>query len=396
MTRRPLVLQPFRGLRFNPAVVGDLGTVVSPPYDVLDAAIVQELERANRHNVVRLILSRYFEPPYRAVRRRLEKWRDHGYLEADAEPGLYLYEYVADGVTIRGLIGLLGLRSEDEQVVLPHEGVMPGPVEDRTLLMRTTETNLEPILLVHPGTPLLRDTYDAVSAREPLAGFTALDRSTHRLWAVTDPGELRRIADELAPQQALIADGHHRYAAYRSLEAELSTGPDSPWSFGLAMLVADDGSALRIGPIHRVIAGLTLPDVEEAAAERHDGFELVSGGPSTPGERDEGAAAVFWLSDGSRWARLTTGRSSPVDAAVLHHVLLPAWGVDEKQVSYHHDLDQALQVATQEPSVVVVVRPPTLADVTHAVAAGDQLPRKSTSFAPKPRMGVVMRDLRDR
>jgi len=44
---------------------------------------------------------------------------------------------------------------------------------------------------------------------------------------------------------------------------------------------------------------------------------------------------------------------------------------------------------------VVVLDPPTLADVMDAAARGERLPRKSTSFSPKPRMGVVMRDLRD-
>ena len=47
--------------------------------------------------------------------------------------------------------GSSGLRTEDERVILPHEDVMPAPVDDRTVLMRTTETNLEPILLVHRG-----------------------------------------------------------------------------------------------------------------------------------------------------------------------------------------------------------------------------------------------------
>ena len=71
--RRPFVLAPFRGLRFDPETVGDLSTVISPPYDVLDADTVRTLESANRHNIVRLILSRRFERPYLAVRDRLEK-----------------------------------------------------------------------------------------------------------------------------------------------------------------------------------------------------------------------------------------------------------------------------------------------------------------------------------
>src|SRR5665811_1146242 len=40
---RPFVLAPFRGLRFDPEVVGELGTVISPPYDVLDADTVRDL-----------------------------------------------------------------------------------------------------------------------------------------------------------------------------------------------------------------------------------------------------------------------------------------------------------------------------------------------------------------
>jgi len=387
-----LELKPFRGLRFDAAAVGDLGTVVSPPYDVLDAAIVQQLEHANRHNVVRLILSRYFEPPYRAVRRRLERWRDHGYLAADHEPALYLYEYGADGTLVRGLIALVALRDESEHVILPHEDVMPGPVEDRTLLMRTTETNLEPILLVHHGSAALLAHYDRVMERPPLADFAALDGSTHRLWSLTDTTEIQLVSQAVASDQALIADGHHRYAAYRALQQELATTADSAWNFGLAMLVPDDGRSLGVGPIHRVIRGLTLRDVEDIALERGDRFERVAADSTT---ESSGTVTAFLVSDGTTWARLSTARTAEVDAAVLHDHLLPAWHVTDDQISYHHSREQAVQIASREPSVAVLVEPPTLAAVISAAADGRRLPRKSTSFAPKPRMGVVMRDLRD-
>src|SRR3954466_9572802 len=118
--RRPFTLRPFRGLRFDPETVGDLGTVVSPPYDVLDADTVRDLEAANRRNIVRLILSRRFERPYLAVRQRLHKWRDKSFLRADEDPALYLYEYTVDDTSVRGLIGLVGLHHEREGVILPH------------------------------------------------------------------------------------------------------------------------------------------------------------------------------------------------------------------------------------------------------------------------------------
>ena len=398
--RRPFTLAPFRGLRFDPATVGDLSTVISPPYDVLDADTVRTLENANRRNIVRLILSRRFERPYLAVRHRLEKWRDKAYLKADVQPTLYLYEYTAEQVTVRGLIGLVGLREESEKVILPHEDVMPGPVDDRTVLMRTTETNLEPILLVHEGTPRLRALVADAAQCRPLADFVALDGSAHRLWAVTDPGQQAAMAAELAGTQALIADGHHRYAAYLRLQDELRGGvPEgtSPWDHGLAMLVDQHDQALKVGPIHRSVGDLTMSDLQDLADEHGDDLCLHADREAAFAALADARAdrATFVISDGHAWAVLGVPRTHDIDAAVLHETLLPAWDIAEEQVGYHHSLDQALHATTRAAGLVVAVRPPTVHEVRAAAARGVRMPRKSTSFGPKPRMGVVMRDLRD-
>jgi uncharacterized protein (DUF1015 family) len=401
--RRPLTLVPFRGLRFDPATVGDLSTVISPPYDVLDAETVRTLESANRRNIVRLILSRRFERPYLAVRDRLQSWRDKSFLRADDEPTLYVYEYTAEQATVRGLIGLVGLRDEEEGVVLPHEDVMPAPVDDRTVLMRTTETNLEPILLVHEGSARLRELVDDATRTTPLADFGALDGSTHRLWAITSARCHGAIADELADSTALIADGHHRYAAYLALQAELRgehTPPDrSPWDFGLAMLVDQHDQALRVGPIHRSIAALTMSDLQDLCDDRGDELDVHADRETAFAALGHGAAdtgrASFVVSDGQAWAVLRVKRTHEVDAAVLHETLFPAWHVAEEQVGYHHSLDQALHATNRAAGLVVAVQPPSLAQVMASAARGVRMPRKSTSFSPKPRMGVVMRDLRD-
>ena len=75
------------------------------------------------------------------------------------------------------------------------------------------------------------------------------------------------------------------------------------------------------------------------------------------------------VSDGRAWAVLRTPRTGPVDAAVLHEVLLPAWGVAEEQIGYHHSLDQALHTTARQPGIVVAVHPPTVAEVMATAAA---------------------------
>ena len=208
-------------------------------------------------------------------------------------------------------------------MVLPHEDV---DARRRSRTARCScarpETNLEPILLVHEGTPALLATYDGSSGASPWPPSALSTAAEHRLWSVTASAELDHDRRSSRRHQALIADGHHRYAAYLRAGVGARATPDSPWSFGLAMLVADDGQSLRIGPIHRVVAGLTMRDVDDAAADRGDRFELVEA-PDLAAENAAGHA-TFWLSDGVGWARLQVRRTSPVDAAILHEELLPA------------------------------------------------------------------------
>jgi uncharacterized protein (DUF1015 family) len=211
------------------------------------------------------------------------------------------------------------------------------------------------------------------------------------------------IGVELEDTQALIADGHHRYAAYLRLQAQLRDADaptdTSPWDFGLAMLVDQHDHPLRVGPIHRSIGAVTMSDIQEISTERGDEFRRFPDREAVFAAQAAGAAdrarVGFVVSDGRAWALLETRRTSPVDAAVLHEVLLPSWDIADEQVGYHHSLDQALHTTARQPGIVLAVHPPTLSQVMETAARGVRMPRKSTSFAPKPRMGVVMRDLHD-
>jgi uncharacterized protein (DUF1015 family) len=243
------------------------------------------------------------------------------------------------------------------------------------------------------------------------------DGLRHRLWAITDEGELAAIAADLAPRSALIADGHHRYAAYQQLrERQVALGAGAgPWDSGLALLVDSAAYPPRLGAIHRVVEGLMPEPAARLAAAAFQVDELPGGTADVPAALDALAAAAsegvaFLLAGGGRIFLLTSPdpalvRSAVADqpaelwqrmpAAVLQDLLFARiWGIedDARSVRAIHDAVDAIEAADTEPCGTAIICSPMSADQVYQVAAlGRRVPRKSTSFGPKPRTGLVMR-----
>jgi uncharacterized protein (DUF1015 family) len=409
-----LELAPFRGVHFAPEVVGDLSAVTTPPYDLIDGAAVNRLLDSDAHNIVRLILPAVTErdpqAAYRGAGETLRRWLAEGALVTDPEPALYVYEESHGDSLQRGLIGALGLRPEAARVVLPHENVFPGPVRDRLRLMIATEANLEPIFLVYEGGGAASKIVDDVAAEaEPVLEIISDDGVEHRVWRITDRARHAWIADDLRPRQALIADGHHRYATYRALQARHRAAGDGPgpWDHGLALLVDSTRYPPRLGAIHRVLPGLT----PELAIERARGVCRVSE-PATglPAALDALRAArspAFLLGGGDRLYLLSDPdpeqlaqvmpdvRWRHLDPAVLDLLLVKtAWGIaaDDRSVEVvHHDPAAAIERARRVGGTAVILNPMRVEDVLAVAADGRRVPRKSTSFGPKPRTGLLLR-----
>jgi uncharacterized protein (DUF1015 family) len=407
-----LSLNPMRGVRYVPEKVTGLAEVTSPPYDVLDAAGVLALESSDPHNVVRLILPRDEdsgpEGRYEHAARALRAWLAEGVLHPDPSTGLYVYEQ-SEGATIiqRGLIGALGLRDPDQRVVLPHEDVMPGPVADRLELMRAARANVEPILLMYDGgAGLTSRVIDRVASGPALVTATADDGITHRLWQLSEADDLEAVQSDLRGRQALIADGHHRYAAYRLLQSEIRAEAGAgPWDDGLALLVDSRAHPPHVGAIHRTIDGLTVRVATRAAGTAFEARDLpreaVAGrlGSLRPGELllvDAHRAAILTAREPAAVSRLVTSRHpkawGDLDTAVLHSVLIDRlWNCSDESIRYHHDPAQALDYVQVNDALGVLLAPVTVEQVLAIAAEGVRMPRKSTSFGPKPRTGLVLR-----
>ncbi|MFJ6087197.1 DUF1015 domain-containing protein [Streptomyces sp. NPDC092369] len=415
---RGLELTPFRGLRYDPDRVGSLAAVTSPPYDVVVRPDgLHHLQDADPHNIVRLILPQATTPSARNEQAAdtLRRWVAEGVLTTDPEPGLYVYEQRHDdGMLQRGIIGALRVSDPSEGVVLPHEDVMPHVVADRAALMRATSANLEPLLLTYRGngSAPTSKVVESTAQRPPLLATTTEDGYSHRLWAVTDPADLADVRSDLSHHQALIADGHHRWATYRLLRAEHPS--PSAWDHGLVLLVDTARYPLRVRAIHRLLHGLPVADALAALdglfrVQRLD-VPLAEAQAALADAACAGNAfllagdGAFHLVDHPDPALLarTIPTDHPtawrtLDATVLHATLLDhVWHIPEDSpahIAYIHDTAATVEKAERDGGTAVLMHPVREEVVRDLARQGVTMPRKSTSFGPKPASGLVLRAL---
>ncbi len=423
-----LRLIPFRGLRYVPERVGSLAAVTSPPYDVVvrpDGLL--HLESADPHNIVRLILPQAATAAdrHRQAADTLRRWLAEGVLAPDREPALYVYEQRKGDLLQRGVIGALALSTPAEGVVLPHEDVMPDIVEDRAALMRATATNLEPLLLTYRSEGDATGTTAVIERtvrRTPLLSTTTDDGFSHRLWSVTDPAELAEIERDLADRQALIADGHHRWATYLRLREEHPPGTAGPWAYGLVLLVDTARHPLQVRAIHRLLHRLPVADALAAIKDVPGSFRVrtIDGtlreaveALSEAVTADDGTANAFLLAGDGRFHLIdrpdpallagTVPADRPaewraLDATVLHSTLLDhIWKIPDapEHISYIHDTEAVVEQAERHGSTAVLLHPVREEVVRELARQAVTMPRKSTSFGPKPATGLVLRSLAD-
>jgi uncharacterized protein (DUF1015 family) len=439
-------LGPFRALRYDPAVVGDLSAVISPPYDVISPSERARLLARHPRNIVRIELPTGAaseggpDPadPYRAAADTLRAWRQDGTLRVDQRPSLYVYEQryrlpgdPSEGTARmqRGFFARLRLEPFGEGI-RPHERTLSGPKEDRLRLLRATETDTSPIVVLSddPG-GRTADILAGIAAEEPTAEANDDEGTRHRIWALS--GDASAQPDLIAAADArplTIADGHHRYETalrYRderrsegSPSAREASGPadgeeasdDEAFDYVLALVVDAGGSTAggpTILPTHRILAGdLELADALVAGTQRYltlserpadelvrrfsppfvDGrpgrFGLLVGGAAFDlATRPEVIAPLFPAS--------VPAEVRALDSAVLEVVLGRL--LSDPRLSYTHDAHEARRaVESGEVAAAFLLRPTAVSDVVRVAAAGALMPQKSTYFYPKAATGLVM------
>ncbi len=415
-------VRPLNALRYDLGKVGALGSVVSPPYDVIDAAMREELLGRSPYNVVGIDLPKPYEAtddagegdPYERAAKTVEAWREEGALVDEPEPALWALsqDYAAPDGSTRTRHGILArVRVEDYGAgkIRPHERTLPGPKKDRLELTRATHLNLSPIfsLTTEDPWPLV----EPATREKPWDSVTDEDGTVHRLWRIADPEIHAAVAQELANAELLIADGHHRYETARAYRDEI--GGEGPHNYTLMALTGLDDPGLTVFPTHRLLSGFA-GDAERqqrlgnGLRELFDVTEVEDLDPAS----EEGAGVFGFydshhkkgfrlrLKDTAELDRVLADKTDAyrrLDSAILEALVLEGiLGMTKDDVAarrgieYAKGIPDALSLLEDGSYDVAFILRPTPVDQVRAVAgAGEIMPPKSTYFFPKILTGLV-------
>ena len=421
-------IQPFRAVRYNFDIAGDVSLHVCPPFDVITPELQHELYDRSPYNIVRLELARrgLSDDPYERAAETAQTWKDSGVLKHDEEPSIYVteeeFEYRGRILRRRGFIAGVRLEDYDQEVVLPHEGTRSEWVADRVRLMGAAQSNYSPLLVIYRDdlrfsvTNLVR----AIAGGEPTVVFKPPDMPQLRMWRVTDTGTINVIQSVLRDSEIFIADGHHRYEAalrYRSaVRAEREVGYDESVNFRMMLLVSFDEPGLITRGYHRLVESATnneLADLVKSIEEtcHIDEWDSPRDLSTTEqieqfvielGERkdDEVVFGLYGKEPGK--FHIATMKSPPQarnaleysEYSYLHsHVIQAAVDVEREEqiISPHHDAGLiAHRIDNGEAQMAFIMRPVPLNEFVSIVTRGWRLPAKTTNFFPKPPAGAVI------
>lgn len=427
-----VMLRPFRPLRYNPRVIGDLAPVVAPPYDVISAQQRDALHHRSRHNVVHLILNRAGDP-YGTAARLLHEWRNEGVLTRDSQPALCFYVedfLLPDGQPRQreGIIGTVRLEPFASRQIRPHERTFARVKEDRMRLLRACRTNLSPLFgLFADKLEVLDSARKAASTRPPDIDVRDDTQVRHRLWLLTAADGIDAIAAAMATEPVVIADGHHRYetalAYAEDQRAHGATDPEAAHNFVLMYLTSMSHPGLVILPTHRVLAAGATLDADKFLTELQRHFQLVH---FPRAEREAFRACLREQPQPGRFGITLAGKDERIvailrdtavvdryaaqlgpvvrqlDVTVLDRVILRGLiGIDctaaaqDGRLTYTHDEDAALSAVERGAQAAFLMNAPHIADVEAACRAGETMPEKSTYFFPKLLTGLVLHPFDD-
>ncbi|MBA7468259.1 hypothetical protein ES707_03502 [subsurface metagenome] len=434
-------VKPFKAFRFDSGTVGDVGSCIAPPYDVISPAQQEQLYKKNEYNIVRIIKGKTTPSDnpgnnqYTRAADYLNSWLKKGVLKQDLAEAIYAYvqDFQRAGTQFQrfSFIALAKLEKFGK-TVRPHEQTLIEPKIDRLNLKRATVAKFGLVFMLYEDEKKIADQIvENTAGKEPLVDFVDEQNVRHRLFAITTKSNIDAIAKMMLDKSCIIADGHHRYETALNYYKE-TANPAA--AYQIIAFVNTHNEGLVILATHRLVGNLENFQLERLLADLKESFEISEYHFDSPQAKTDarqkalaqmkveqqndknafviyGGGNAFYLAvlrDKHAMDAVAPNMSGPwksLDVSVLHKLILEKiLGIGEKQLAggtqleYIKDTDNAIdesiaRVDAGQKQAAFFMNPVKMQQLKMVTAAGEKMPQKSTYFYPKIYTGLTINKL---
>ncbi|HRW62009.1 MAG TPA: DUF1015 family protein, partial [Bacteroidales bacterium] len=411
--------KPFKGLRPPKDIAKDLASL---PYDVMNSEEAAEMAKGKDCSLLHITRAEidcpagtdiHSEVVYNKAVENFNMFQQKGWLAQDAEAKFYIYAQTMDGRTQYGIVGAAACDDYHNGIIKKHELTRPDKEEDRMILTRYTNANIEPVFFSYKAVPEIDAIVeDIVKNQAADYDFVAEDGFGHHFWTINDANTNKKLEELFTTKvpYTYVADGHHRTAAAARIGIEKQgqnpnhTGNEE-YNFFMAVHFPDN--QLHIIDYNRVVKDLNGLSEEEFLHKLNQSFDVVKMGTDIykPSKLHE-----FSMYLSGNWYKLnakpgTYNDNDPIgvlDVTVLSNLVLDnVLDIKDLRTSKRIDFVGGIRglgelkkrVDRGDMKVAFALYPVSMKQLIDIADTGNIMPPKTTWFEPKLRSGLVIHKL---
>ncbi|HET6556828.1 MAG TPA: DUF1015 family protein [Prolixibacteraceae bacterium] len=413
------IIKPFKGVRPPKSIASDLACL---PYDVMNSTEAAQMAEGKECSLLHITRAEIDCPPgtdihsetvYLKSVANFEDFQAKGWLKEDEEARYYIYAQTMNGRTQYGIVGAASCEDYNQGIIKKHELTRPDKEEDRMILTRYLNANIEPVFFSYRAVPEIDAIVsEIVGTQKEDYDFVAEDGFGHHFWVISQPEVNRRIETLFATKvpATYVADGHHRTAAAARIGLEKKcqnpahTG-DEEYNFFMAVHFPDN--QLQIIDYNRTVKDLNALTEEQLLEKLKENFVVEAAGSEIykPSKLHE-----FSMYLSGQWYKLvakpgTFDDSDPIgvlDVTILSNLVLDKiLGIDDLRTSTRIDFVGGIRglgelkkrVDSGDMKVAFALYPVSMQQLINIADSGNIMPPKTTWFEPKLRSGLVIHKL---
>jgi uncharacterized protein (DUF1015 family) len=413
------IVKPFKGLRPPQAIASDLACL---PYDVMNSAEAAQMAEGKACSLLHITRAEidcpdgtdvHSETVYLKSVENFLSFQAQSWLVQDEVAKYYIYAQTMNGRTQYGIVGAASCDDYNRGIIKKHELTRPDKEDDRMILTRYLNANIEPVFFSYRAVPEIDAIVESiVKNQEADYDFVAEDGFGHHFWTINDAATNQKIEQLFATKvpATYVADGHHRTAAAARIGLEKQvqnpnhTGNEE-YNFFMAVHFPDN--QLQIIDYNRTVKdlnGLTEVELLEKLARNFE-VKLIGNEIYKPAKLHE-----FSMYLSGNWYQLnakpgTFNDNDPIgvlDVTILSNLVLDQiLGIADLRTSTRIDFVGGIRglgelkkrVDSGSMKVAFALYPVSMQQLINIADSGNIMPPKTTWFEPKLRSGLVIHKL---